>query len=78
MTNSLQTLCALFYAIFKRQATDVGLDVINTIFDIHEIEEQMKRLVVQCNNILISMLNITKVTNNYYDVKTLYLFSQMT
>lgn len=55
MTNCLQTLCALFYAIFKKQATDVGFDVINSIFTLAEVENKMKRLISQCNNLLISM-----------------------
>lgn len=55
VTNCLQTLCALFYAIFKKQATDVGFDVINTIFDFQEVEDKMKHLISQCNNLLISI-----------------------
>lgn len=55
VSNSLQTLCALFYAIFKKQATDVGVDVINTIFDFEEIEQNMKTLIAHCNSLLISM-----------------------
>ncbi len=55
VSNSLQTLCALFYAIFKKQATDVGVDVIQSIFDFQEIEQNMKTLIAHCNNLLTSM-----------------------
>ncbi|XP_037027698.1 armadillo-like helical domain-containing protein 3 [Bradysia coprophila] len=58
VSNSLQTLCALFYAIFKKQATDVGVDVINTIFDFEEIEQHMKTLIAHCNSLLISDVSV--------------------
>lgn len=56
VTHALQTLCALFYAMFKKQATDVGVDVIGTLFGFEEIEANMKRLMAQCNALLISEL----------------------
>ena len=53
--NSLQTLCALFYGIFKRNASETaGFDVISTIFDFQEIEDKMKHLIAKCNDLLIS------------------------
>lgn len=58
--NCLQTLCALFYAIFKKQATEVGLDVINTIFEFQDVEDKMKKLIVQCNSLLISDVSETQ------------------
>lgn len=57
--NSLQTLCTLFYAIFKRHATEVGFDVINTIFAFDEVENKMKRLIEKCNNLMISDVSET-------------------
>lgn len=56
ITHALQTLCALFYAMFKRQASDAGADVIGTLFGCEEIGEQMKRIVTQCHALLISEL----------------------
>lgn len=52
--NSLQTLCALFYAIFKWHATETSFDVISTIFDFDEVEDKMKALITRCNNLMIS------------------------
>lgn len=57
--NSLQTLCALFYAIFKRHATEVGFDVINTIFAFDEVEDKMKQLIEKCNNLMVSDVSET-------------------
>lgn len=54
VTHALQTLCALFYAMFKKQSQDVGLDVIGTLFGFEQIEATMRRLVDQCNALLIS------------------------
>lgn len=48
--NSLQTLCALFYSIFKRHAADAaGMDIIRTIFDFDEAEKKMKHLIAKCD-----------------------------
>lgn len=52
--NSLQTLCALFYAVFKWHATETSFDVISTIFDFDEVEDKMKILITKCNNLMIS------------------------
>lgn len=52
--NSLQTLCALFNALFKRNASEVSLLVISTIFDFNEIEDKMKLLILKCNNFMVS------------------------
>lgn len=56
VSNSLQTLCALFYAIFKWHATETSFDVISTIFDFDEVEDKMKTLITRCNNLMISDL----------------------
>lgn len=61
VSNCLQTLCALFYGIFKKQSADVGIDVINTIFDFQEIEDKMKKLIIHCNNLLISKFYFIKI-----------------
>lgn len=52
--NSLQTLCALFYAVFKWHATETSFDVISTIFDFDEVEDKMKTLITKCNHLMIS------------------------
>ncbi|XP_055377686.1 armadillo-like helical domain-containing protein 3 isoform X2 [Condylostylus longicornis] len=52
--NSLQTLCALFHSIFKRSASEPSLDVIRTIFEFEQMDENMKMLLTHCNNIMIS------------------------
>lgn len=52
--NSLQTLCALFYALFKRHATEMNFDVISTMFDFNEIEDKMRTLITKCNNLMVS------------------------
>lgn len=57
--NSLQTLCALFYAIFKRHATEIGFDVINTIFAFDVVEDKMKQLIEKCNNLMVSDVSET-------------------
>lgn len=54
VSNSLQTLCALFYAVFKWHATETSFDVISTIFDFEEVEDKMKTLITKCNNLMIS------------------------
>lgn len=54
VSNSLQTLCALFYSVFKWHAMETSFDVIRTIFDFDEIEDKMKTLIVKCNNLMIS------------------------
>lgn len=54
LCNSLQTICALFYAIFKWHATETSFDVISTIFDFDEVEDKMKTLITKCNNLMIS------------------------
>lgn len=50
----MQTLCALFYAVFKWHATETSFDVISTIFDFDEVEDKMKTLITKCNNLMIS------------------------
>lgn len=58
--NSLQTLCALFYSIFKRHAADAaGMDIIRTIFDFDEAEKKMKHLIAKCDSLLTSKLDFT-------------------
>lgn len=52
--NSLQTLCALFNAVFRRNATETSFDVISTIFDFAEVEDRMKTLITKCNHLIIS------------------------
>ncbi|GAB0093001.1 armadillo-like helical domain-containing protein 3 [Sergentomyia squamirostris] len=54
--NSLQTLCALIYAIFKKSSsgTESGFDIINTMVGFSEAEEKMKKLVHHCNEFLLS------------------------
>lgn len=54
LCNSLQTICALFYAVFKWHATETSFDVISTIFDFDEVEDKMKTLITKCNNLMIS------------------------
>lgn len=54
MCNSLQTLCALFNAIFRRHASETSFDVISTIFDFAEVEEKMKTLITKCNHLIVS------------------------
>lgn len=50
--NSLQTLCAFFHAVFKKSAAEPSFDVIRTIFEFDQMDEKMKLLLTQCNNIL--------------------------
>lgn len=52
--NSLQTLCALFYTLFKRHATEMTLDIINAVLDFENFEDKMKTLLTKCNNFMIS------------------------
>uniref|UniRef100_A0A0K8TR82 Armadillo-like helical domain-containing protein n=1 Tax=Tabanus bromius TaxID=304241 RepID=A0A0K8TR82_TABBR len=53
LCNSLQTLCALFQAIFKKSSAEPTFDVIRTIFEFQEMDDKMKSLLTQCNNILL-------------------------
>lgn len=53
LCNSLQTLCGLFYTVFKKSAAEPTFDVIRTIFEFKVMDEQMKTLLKHCHEILI-------------------------
>lgn len=51
--NSLQTLCSLFYAIFKKSSTDSSFNCLNEIFGNEQMDKSMRRLMNNCNQILL-------------------------
>lgn len=53
MCNSLQTLCSLFYSIFKKSSMDTSFDVVGQVFQYDEMYQKMKILLNHCNQILL-------------------------
>ncbi|XP_037943088.1 armadillo-like helical domain-containing protein 3 [Teleopsis dalmanni] len=48
LCNSLQTLCSLFYAIFKKSTADTAFDILNEIFGYEKMDKWMKELMNHC------------------------------
>lgn len=53
LCNSLQTLCSLFFAIFKKSTADTSYDILNEIFGYEHMDKWMKQLMEHCNRILL-------------------------
>ncbi|KAI9579757.1 armadillo-like helical domain-containing protein 3 isoform X2 [Glossina fuscipes] len=53
LCHSLQTLCSLFYAIYKKSSADNTYDILNEIFGYDEMDKWMKKLMDYCNQILL-------------------------
>ncbi|XP_030373871.1 armadillo-like helical domain-containing protein 3 [Scaptodrosophila lebanonensis] len=53
LCNSLQTLCSLFYAIFKKSNTDGTFNILSDIFGYEKMDEWLKLLMQYCNRILL-------------------------
>lgn len=56
LCNSLQTLCSLFYAIFKKSSADATFDILNEIFGYEQMDKWMKQLMEHCSQLLLGML----------------------
>lgn len=52
--NCLQTLCALLYAIFRKSSSGESFDIVGTMVGFSDAEENMRKLLGHCNNLLIS------------------------
>uniref|UniRef100_A0A1A9WGZ5 DUF1741 domain-containing protein n=1 Tax=Glossina brevipalpis TaxID=37001 RepID=A0A1A9WGZ5_9MUSC len=53
LCHSLQTLCSLFYAIYKKSSADSTYDILNEIFGYDQMDKWMKKLMDYCNQILL-------------------------
>ncbi|EDW42957.1 armadillo-like helical domain-containing protein 3 isoform X1 [Drosophila sechellia] len=53
LCNSLQTLCSLFYGIFKKSNADPTFNILNEIFGHEKMDEWLKLLMQYCNRILL-------------------------
>uniref|UniRef100_A0A1B0FMF2 Armadillo-like helical domain-containing protein n=1 Tax=Glossina morsitans morsitans TaxID=37546 RepID=A0A1B0FMF2_GLOMM len=53
LCHSLQTLCSLFFAIYKKSSADTTYDILNEIFGYDEMDKWMKKLMDYCNQILL-------------------------
>lgn len=53
MCNSLQTLCSLFYSIFKKSSIDSNFEAVSQVFKYDEMYQKMKVLLNHCNEILL-------------------------
>ncbi|XP_053964188.1 armadillo-like helical domain-containing protein 3 [Anastrepha ludens] len=53
LCNSLQTLCALFYAIFKKTSADCSFNCLNELFGFEQLDNSMRQLMSNCNQILL-------------------------
>lgn len=53
LCNSLQTLCSLFYGIFKKSNSDPTCNILNEIFGHEKMDEWLKLLMQYCNRILL-------------------------
>lgn len=51
--NSLQTLGALFYAIFKKSIADSSFNFLNEIFGYEQMDKSMRQLMNNCNQVLL-------------------------
>ncbi|ALC45859.1 CG8379 [Drosophila busckii] len=52
LCNSLQTLCSLFYGIYKKCNADASSNILNEIFAHEQMDEWLKLLMQYCNRIL--------------------------
>uniref|UniRef100_A0A0K8UX73 UPF0668 protein C10orf76 n=1 Tax=Bactrocera latifrons TaxID=174628 RepID=A0A0K8UX73_BACLA len=51
--NSLQTLCSLFYAMYKKSSTDSSFNCLNEIFGNERMDKSIRQLMNNCNQILL-------------------------
>ena len=68
--NSLQTLCALFYAIYKKSSMDASFDMFTEIFAYGDMDKYMKILMQNCNQILLGEygMNFVSLEHTLYGV----------
>lgn len=56
LCNSLQTLCSLFYSIYRKSASDNSFDLLAEFFDYKTMDKWLKQLVEHCNQLLLGKL----------------------